>query len=572
MQFTSYEFLFYFFPITVLVYYFIQSCPYRLGVVWLTLASLFFYAWWKPGYIILLLVSIFWNFIAGRLLVFLNPPSDITWKRRLANTVACIAILGDLLLLIYYKYFDFLFQNKFCETLCNKFNALHWPHLHYYLFPVHLDIILDANIPGDIILPLGISFFTFTQIAFIVDAYAGKVRSVDWLSYTLFVTYFPHLMSGPIIHHGEMIPQFTAKATNRWQNVTVGLSFFFMGLFKKLALADWVAGYAVPVFNSVDGGHLVGFIEAWGGALAFTLQIYFDFSGYTDMALGISKCFGILLPINFNSPYKALDMIDFWRRWHMTLSRFLKDYIYKPTAIGITHYRTVLGLPVERHGGKKWEVFFTMVAIPMLFTMFLSGVWHGAGMTFIVWGILHGCYLVVNRATRELGRQHGRLSAFFDSLGGKIFARIITLLAIIIGWVIFKVATLKSMILYLRCLMNFHSFALPDVWLESLPQWAHFSWLPFQHGVGKVWHELTPIWILFPILWWIVLCCPNSQEIFADDAPMIRSDDEPLPPKAWWNWNPGLLWSFIMAILITFSILILLSPRYGVIPFLYFRF
>ena len=303
MLFNSYEFLFLFLPLSVAGFFLVGSRGHhRLAVAWLAGASLFFYGWWNPAYVWLILASIGVNYTLG--LGLGSRPSQGGLLRRFLLTLGITFNLG---LLGYYKY-----SNFFVDTACSLMGGT--SHL------------------AAITLPLAISFFTFQQIAFLVDTYKGHARVYDLLHYCLFVTFFPQLIAGPIVHHREMMPQFMRRSFLRLnsEHVAIGLTLFCMGLFKKVVLADGVAAYATPIFHAAEQGVSLSFFDAWAGALAYTFQLYFDFSGYCDMALGIARVFGIRLPLNFNSPYKARNMIEFWRRWHMTLSRFLRDYLYIP--------------------------------------------------------------------------------------------------------------------------------------------------------------------------------------------------------------------------------------------------
>lgn len=352
MLFNSYLFIFAFLPIMLMGYFWFMRQRLVLGSkVWLVGGSLFFYGYWNVIYVPLLIGSILVNFLIGSALSNTNP-MRITKKKLL--TAGIIFNIG---LLAYFKYTDFFLEN---------FNG-----------------IFDSGIPlPHIILPLGISFFTFTQIAFLVDAYKEKVKEYDLLNYMLFVTYFPHLLAGPILHHSEMMPQFVSRWNwaVKWRNAAVGLFLFSMGLFKKVVIADTLAEWANAGF---DVATTLNLFEAWATSLSYTLQLYFDFSGYTDMAIGISLMFNIRLPINFNSPYKAKDIQDFWRRWHITLSRFLRDYIYIPL------------------GGNKVGRYRNY---GNLFTVFLiGGLWHGASWMFVIWGALHGIAIVIHRVWRDFG-------------------------------------------------------------------------------------------------------------------------------------------------------------------------
>lgn len=376
MLFNSYIFIFAFLPIMLIGYFWLLRKRLILGSkVWLVGGSLLFHGYWNIAYIPLLLLSIFVNFFVGSALAN-DRPMRVTRKQLLI-----FGILFNVALLAYFKYTGFLLEN---------FNAL-----------------FDGSIPlPHIILPLGISFFTFTQIAFLVDAYKGEVKEYDLLRYMLFVTYFPHLLAGPILHHKEMMPQF-ANVWNfavRWRNVAVGLFLFSIGLFKKVAIADTFAQWANAGF---DMATTLNLFEAWATSLSYTMQLYFDFSGYTDMAIGVSLMFNIRLPINFNSPYKAKDIQDFWRRWHITLSRFLRDYVYIPL------------------GGNRASRARNYIN---LFSVFLiGGLWHGASWMFVIWGALHGIAIVIHRAWKDLGfRMYGWLGWF------------ITFNFVNIAWVFFR--------------------------------------------------------------------------------------------------------------------------------------
>ncbi|NLY03504.1 MAG: MBOAT family protein, partial [Campylobacter sp.] len=346
MLFNSYEFIFAFLPITFIIYFFLMSRRLILGAkLSLALASIFFYGYWNYIYVPLIVVSMLVNYGVGISLVDSEKIRDISKK-----SILVFGIVFNLGLLGYFKYVDFFLEN---------FNG-----------------IFGTNIPlPHIVLPIGISFFTFTQIAFLVDAYKKEAKEYSLINYMLFVTYFPHLLAGPILHHKEMMPQFANKFNfvKNYRNIALGLFIFSIGLFKKVVIADTFAVWANAGF---DTSSTLNLIEAWATSLSYTFQLYFDFSGYTDMAIGSSLLFNIRLPINFNSPYKALSIQDFWRRWHMTLSRFLRNYLYIPL------------------GGNRRGKYRTY--INLLVTFLLGGLWHGAGWTFIAWGALHGIALVIH--------------------------------------------------------------------------------------------------------------------------------------------------------------------------------
>ncbi|MBT5260335.1 MAG: MBOAT family protein, partial [Nitrospina sp.] len=343
MLFNSYAFIFLFLPVTLLGFQLIGNRGHcRVAVSWLIGASLFFYGWWNPAYLGLILTSILFNYAVG-----------VSLGSRPAKTVLVVGIAANLGLLGYFKYANFFVDN---------INAL-----------TGSDIVLER-----IILPLAISFFTFQQITYLVDTYRGETQECDFLRYCLFVTFFPQLIAGPIVHHREMMPQFAKDTFCRLKakHLAVGLTIFSVGLFKKVILADGIAVYSTPVFDAAEAGVILTFVDAWCGALAFTFQLYFDFSGYSDMAIGLGRMFGIILPVNFFSPYKASNIIEFWRRWHITLSRFARDYLYIPL------------------GGNRKGTLLRFANL--MITMLLIGLWHGAGWTFVIWGGLHGSYLVIN--------------------------------------------------------------------------------------------------------------------------------------------------------------------------------
>jgi D-alanyl-lipoteichoic acid acyltransferase DltB (MBOAT superfamily) len=382
-----------------------------------------------------------------------------------------------------------------------------------------------------VVLPLGISFYTFTQIAFLVDSYKGKVKERNLRNYVLFVTYFPHLIAGPVLHHAEMMPQFADATKKRisLNNVSFGLALFLMGVVKKVVFADSVSPIADHVF---DGAGALNAAEAWAGALAYTAQIYFDFSGYTDMALGLSRMFNINLPLNFNSPYKAQSIADFWRRWHMSLSRFLRDYLYIP-------------LGGNRHG--FFRRYFNLIA-----TMVLGGMWHGAGWPFLIWGALHGFYLCIDHGLCALRE---KLNIAWRWWMGPL-AQAATLLAVIVGWVFFRAATLDGA---LRVLKGMVAFGAPasDAVTREYPQ-ALLGLIG-----GAAWGWIGGLLAL-------ALFAPNSQQILAWvenlklRLPAISRSAVPF------RFAP-LAFAGFAATLILFVISIT-GVRHGSSPFIYFNF
>ena len=359
MLFNSYEFIFVFLPLTFFVYFYLNSK--RLTTAskgFLVFSSLFFYSWWNVVYLPIILSSMLFNFIIG---------NSLKVKKINKKSLLIFGIVANLLLLGYFKYSDFFIENF------NLLTSLHVKELN-------------------LTLPLAISFFTFQQISYLVDSYKGETREYDFLNYALFVTFFPQLIAGPIVHHKEMMPQFASKwnLVKNYKNIAKGLFIFSIGLFKKVVIADTFATWATAGFDTATTLNL---FEAWATSLSYTFQIYFDFSGYTDMAIGAALLFNIKLPINFDSPYKALSIQDFWRRWHITLSRFLKDYVYIPL------------------GGNRKGEFRTYANL--MTTFLVGGLWHGAGWTFIFWGFLHGFALVIQRIWQKFNIKMNTILAWF---------------------------------------------------------------------------------------------------------------------------------------------------------------
>lgn len=430
MLFTTAAFSFLFLPLVVLGFFLLSRAGHRWGAAWLFAASLFFYGYWMPQFTLLLLASIVGNFFIGKNISQAlaqahsqadSATSDADVYRKRAKTIMIVGVVFNLALLVYFKYANF-----FLETARQA---------------------LGPSIPLlDVTLPIGISFYTFTQIAFLADAYQKGVSEYKFTHYGLFVTYFPHLIAGPVLHHKQMMPQFGNAQTYRFQfdNIAAGLAIFAIGLFKKIILADGISPYADTIFNApVDGA--LGSAEAWLGAIAYTFQLYFDFSGYSDMAVGLSWMLNVKLPFNFDSPYKSLSISEFWRRWHITLSTFLRDYLYIPMG-GNRHG------PIRRY-------------INLALTMLLGGLWHGANWTFVFWGGLHGLYLGINHAFRAATEK------FQPTLDrSRLFtvaSWALTFLAVEIAWIFFRATSFAGA---LHVLANMFSTELFSAVANTSPQ------------------------------------------------------------------------------------------------------
>jgi len=481
MLFNSFEFIFLYVPFVFAGYLILARTHLLWSAAWLLLASYFFYGWWNPKYLILLVISIAVNYEIGiRILRRIANGSVAAAKKYLIAGIAFnLALLG------YFKYASFVLQN---------FNHL-----------------FSHNSVIAVTLPLGISFFTFTQIAFLADAYRGRItKKPGRIHYSLFVTYFPHLIAGPILHHNEMIPQFERKATYlfRYENIAVGATIFFIGLFKKVILADGIAVHVDRIFDAATLNSKITLLEAWSGAVSYGLQLYFDFSGYSDMAIGVSRMFGISLPINFFSPYKSSSIIEFWQRWHMTLSRFLRDYLYIP-----------LG------GNQKGS---TRRYANLFVTMLLGGLWHGAGWTFVVWGGLHGTYLIVNHSWRSLQKYIGRdLRRQRKGLLTNAAAALLTFIAVTFAWVFFRAKDMSAALVMISGMLGDNGTGLSESFLAEFGAVGGWLWA---HGIGTtsaadnhLVSAATILWIgaLMVLVWF----APNTQQIMSRYEPLLNGPD-----------------------------------------------
>jgi len=514
--FNSYSFLFVFLPIALIGYQIAGTFHRKFVIAWLGFASLAFYACWRPAFLILLLSSIAMNYIAGALISrnISNPISSRFWL--------ILAIVLNLSLLCYFKY---LFPSlNFISSAVGS--SRHWEN---------------------VILPLGISFFTFTQIAFLVDLHQGIAKQQDISSYLLFVTFFPHLIAGPILHHKNMMPQFQQERRYKLDlsDLAVGFSWFIMGLAKKVLFADQLAKIADPIFNAQQP---LSTSQTWIGALSYCLQLYFDFSGYSDMALGLARMFSINFPLNFDSPLKASSILDFWQRWHMTLSQYIMSYLYTPIQLWIRAKRIKRGYSVSRKDMSSPAVFISMVAIPMMTTMFIAGIWHGAGLQFIVFGSLHGLYMTVNHAWRILF--HKRIpespkSPFTNNLKN-IFYTLLTFFCVVISQVFFRARSLSYALYMLASMFTPHR----SVTVLTLVSPAR---------------SLLLILIGLIIVWFL----PNTQQILSRFQPSLQEsawDSSKVPKQL--LWAPNTVWGLSLGVLFFIVLFQMQDPS----TFLYFQF
>jgi alginate O-acetyltransferase complex protein AlgI len=542
MLFNSTEFLFAFLPLTLFGFFLLGNVSRTWALGWLILASLVFYAWWRPVNVLIITPSIAVNFALARILLQLNEKAG--WPSA-SKAVLLLGIAFNVAFLGFFKYTDFIFG-----TINDVFSA---------------NLVLRH-----IILPLGISFITFQKIAFLVDVQAGRVRSFTLRDYCIFVLFFPQLVAGPIVHYREMMPQFHA-APCRFDkaNVAVGLTLLFFGLFKKVVFADNIALFVTPIYehSAVEGG--TSFFWAWMGAIGFTLQIYFDFSGYSDMALGLARFFGIRLPQNFGSPLRATSIIDFWLRWHMTLTRFLTAYMYNPLVLWLTRRRLAKGLSV--FGGRNTTAasFVYLLMFPTVITMFISGLWHGAGYGFIVWGLVHGFYLTINHGWRvmaaRLWRDRQNYVHTMEPVG-----LVLTFISVSTAMVFFRSTTLTSAIDLLKGIAGLNGIGLPQALFDNLGPLANRL-----HAIGVVaepvsLHDFakTAVWI--SVLLFVALASPNTLQILAPYEPAlgVTAQSARFPADSILQWNASLPWAVVLSAVAAISIVSIGGPS----EFLYWQF
>ncbi|MFA5273185.1 MAG: MBOAT family protein [Candidatus Peribacter sp.] len=495
MAFDSPLFLFGFLPIVLLVVLALQYMgKLRLAMHALIVVSLVFYGWWRPAYLVVLIGSALFNYLCGLGLI-----------RRKSRALLAFAITGNVLLLGYFKYLGF-----FAETL-RSLGMGHLPTI-------------------SIVLPLGISFFTFTQIAYLVDTYRGITRERNLFNYLLFVTFFPNLLAGPIAHHAEILPQFKRAPGVISRNVAVGLTVLIIGLCKKVLLADTVGAYANLVFNAAAAGTAPGFADAWVGVIAYSFQLYFDFSGYSDMAIGIAHMMGIRLPINFNAPYRSSSIREFWKRWHITLSRFVMDYLYIP-------------LGGSRHGQVR-------TLLNLFVAMVIAGLWHGAGWTFVFWGAWHGGLLVLHRVWLKVA-DYPVLRVV--AVPVRLFAVPLTFVMVTVGWVFFRAENFAAALVLLQGMAGLNAIAFsPD--MSLLP--SAFAW--------KRCLELLAA--LAVIVWF----APQTQSFVKEITPADTPEEQPDPFTLRLRWKPTVFFALCSTVMAVVAVTTLFLAQEHV--FIYFQF
>tara|TARA_Y100000590_G_scaffold407040_1_gene496903 strand:+ start:6253 stop:7794 length:1542 start_codon:yes stop_codon:yes gene_type:complete len=513
MLYNSYIFIFLFLPVTLFGFHFLsKSGHYKLTLSWLVAASLFFYGWWNPIYIALLIGSAIFNYTIGYLLL-----------TRSNKVFLYFGIIGNLVTLGYFKYANFFIDN--------------------------INFFFDNNIILEqIILPLGISFFTFQQITFLVDTHLGKTKEFNFLQYCLFVTFFPQLISGPIVHHQRMMPQFTKKNLSilKLENLAAGFTTFVIGLFKKVFLADNIAVFATPTFDAAAYGFELTFFEAWGASLAYAFQLYFDFSGYSDMALGLGLMFGIALPFNFLSPFKSKNISEFWRCWHISLSTLIRDYLYYPISLLLTRY-------AMNKNVSSINLFILSMFIPTMFAFFWMGLWHGAGWHFVLFGLVQGVYITIYNLWIKLVSIIPQEKRIKKNNITDFISQTITFVAILFSFVIFRAENIGVAKDIIFSMLGFNGIEFSDM---------------FRIGLFGAKPKIGILWILLSIF--IVNFLPNSKEFILNKSKIFIKHGDVISNivNKKITWKPNFFWGIIFVIMLTLSLMSFSNTS----EFLYFQF
>ncbi len=522
MLFNSFVFLVAFLPLALVGFQLASKLGRRAAGGWLILMSVLFYGWERPDFIPVLLVSMACNFLVVGLIA--RAEARPAWQ----NAILGVGIAANLAALVWFKYLYVML------TSLAGIGLLHGPFRH-------------------VTLPLGISFFTFTQIGYLIDFRQGVTKDRGLLNYLLFVSFFPHLIAGPILHNREIMPQFGDRATYgvRTSNLAIGFTIFIIGLGKKCLLADPLSADVIAGFGDPAS---LGLFASWHVALSYSLQLYFDFSGYSDMAIGLARLFNIRFPLNFNSPYKAGSVIEYWQRWHMTLTRYLTLYLYNPAALWITRRRTAKGLGVGRRDMATPGGFLAMLVVPTLYTMGLAGIWHGAGSQFIIFGLLHGLYLSVNHGWRIARAKRGHKPP--ARARPPIWTVALTYLSVLVGAIFFRAASSFDAVTMLWGMLGGHG-------VEAMPVWpGSFARALDDRALLRPLGDLAWLAGLYAIIWG----APNTQQIMLLADPALGK----VQPGRWplLQWRPNWQWALVGG---ATAILAVLGIG-GMSEFLYFQF
>lgn len=505
MVFNSYEFLAVFLPLAFIAVAITHKLlGWKGAFTMLAVASLAFYANWGVEFFGILVVSLVSNYVLGNIII--RSKDNKLQSRALLS----IGIFANLAGLGYFKYTNF-----FIDIVNQTIGGGH----------SHLSIIL----------PVGISFYTFIQIGYLIDAYNGMVKQHSFVKYITFASLFPCVTAGPLILQREIFGQMENRkdAFLDFSRIAAGVTMFTIGLFKKVVIADNIAVYSDTVFNGVAAGQSVELITAWLGALAYTFQLYFDFSGYTDMALGLGAIFGIFLPLNFNSPFKATTISDYWQRWHMTMTRFFTNYVFQPMAMNGMR-KAVAG---QYSPARK---FVTSGVWPIVFTMLVAGIWHGSGWVFVIYGLMHGIAIAVNNAW-----QHFKMPKLSAPMGW-----FLTMLVVVCSLVVFRSPDVTTALTILSSMFGFSGFAV-------------------QQGAEIVRLNVLDVAPWIAALGMVVLLMPNSQEIVS--IKWISTNEKPKVLHRFiekFSWQPNAAWGAMMAVIFVVSFGLIGSDS----SFLYYQF
>lgn len=514
MLFNSLQFLLFFLPLSLLGYHALIALKQpHLAPIFLILASLGFYAAWNPVHVPVLLASVLVNHRLAHAIAALKARGSPSASRLTTlGIVANVAVLG------YYKYANFFLEITGTGLTLDK-----------------------------VVLPLAISFYTIQQVAFLIDVSRGDVPPQKLLPYATFVLFFPRLIAGPIVRYREVMPQFKVRRPGRFlsANLTIGLVFFAIGLFKKTVIAVTAADFATPIFAAASTGQAIPFTDAWTAVICYTLQLYFDFSGYSDMAIGIARMFGIILPMNFHSPLKAASIIDYWRRWHMTLQRFIGSYVHQPIVLPLARFAANRGLG-------KWQTFAVATVVPTIISFILVGFWHGAAWTFILFGLMHGLYLSLNEFWRQLRRKARRKSP-----PGRLAItgyHLLTLTAVMVANVIFRAPDLPAASAVWTGMASLHQF--PTLFAVG-PQ-----------SIATLFTSPAAIIMLGTAL---VMLFPNTQQLLTRYRPVLEWPAwvRTAPPAIPLTWRPTAPWAIAIGLILLLGTVFILR---GQSEFIYFNF
>ena len=520
MLFNSYPFLFAFLPLALVLTYLAGRRPTpTLAKFTLAVLSLAFYAYWKPVYLPLLVFSIAFNYIVGQQI----QRALASGRTSVVNVLLTLGLVVDIGLLAYFKYANFFVDN--------------------------IDLVTGANWTLDrIVLPLAISFYTFQKIAYLVDSARGEAKPMSPLDFTLFAAFFPQLIAGPIVHYKEVVPQLQGPLFGKliWRNILVGLVIMAIGLFKKTVIADTISGYSDPLYLMADRNGDVDLMAGWLAAILYTFQLYFDFSGYSDMAIGLGRMFGVKLPLNFHSPLRSTNIADYWRRWHMTLQRVIYGYLFQPLSLYLIRSMWKLNW-------SGWGAFAASVGLPTFVTFFIVGIWHGAGWTFVVFGCMHGLYVTAFEVWRErrskLQRRQRKLGKKLQEPGpGRTAAaRVLTLVAVMCANVMFRAKSVGAALLILSGMFGLRGVS---------GDFGFAGW---------------DVWAAILICTAIVAFFPNTQQIMSrfDPAYNWREWQDVARPRIAFTWRPNAVGLIAAGVVLFLGVIFV---ERGQAVFLYFNF